>query len=484
MFEDDLAIKAVEVAMLSGASYADARLIELDTLNIDVKNGYIDCVHSHHEIGIGIRALYNGAWGFAANPDMKKAKVELAAKRAVEIAKASSQLKSQKVKLAPANPVKDRWIADYEIDPFNVPLKEKIELLKECTQAMLKVKNITTAEGNMDFKKEKKLFVSSEGSEIYQEFIISGAGISATSTNVHEIQMFSYPASFRGSHAMKGYEHIQELLLPTHAIEVAETASELLTLPQCPSKTTTLLIGASQLALQIHEACGHPAELDRVLGMEANFAGTSFLTLDKLGKYQYGSEHINIVADATIPYGLGSFKYDDEGIPAQKTYIIKNGILTGYLMNRETASLLGLQSNGTMRAESWCYPPIIRMTNINLLPGNLTLNELISDTEEGLMILNNRSWSIDDKRLNFQFGGEIGYLIKNGKIAGKVKNPTYTGVTPEFFRNCTGVAKVTEWQLTGTPNCGKGEPPQTMHVGHKVSYARFSNVKVGVGYDK
>jgi TldD protein len=261
---------------------------------------------------------------------------------------------------------------------------------------------------------------------------------------------------------------------------VAEEAVQLLSARPCPSKVTTLILDNSQLALQIHESIGHPIELDRILGTEASYAGTSFLRPETVGHFKYGSEWVNIVADATYPGGLGTFGYDDEGIESQRVPIISQGILVNLLTSRETAHHLGRKSNGTMRADGWNRIPLIRMTNINLEPGDWTLEEIIADTDEGILLSTNRSWSIDDKRINFQFGTEIGWEIKAGKLGEMVKNPTYTGITPQFWNSCDAIANKNYWQMWGTSNCGKGEPGQVAHVGHGAAPARFRNVQVGV----
>nr|MBP7165361.1 TldD/PmbA family protein [Bacillota bacterium] len=278
-----------------------------------------------------------------------------------------------------------------------------------------------------------------------------------------------------------GYESVEEMDLAGNARRVGAEAQALLSAEQCPSGTTTLILGTNQLALQIHESCGHPTELDRVYGTEASFAGTSFLTVEKLGNYRYGSNLVNLYADSRIPGGLGTFAYDDEGTPACHSYLVKNGMFVGYLMSRESAHDLGTVSNGAMRASGWDRMPIIRMTNICLEPGNDTLESLIAGTDDGVFMDGIKSWSIDDRRLNFQFGSEIGYRIRGGQLAEMVKNPTYTGITPEFWGSCDGIAGPDEWTLWGVPNCGKGEPLQIMRVGHGTSPARFRNVKVGVG---
>ena len=269
--------------------------------------------------------------------------------------------------------------------------------------------------------------------------------------------------------------------LTAHAEEIAQGAVDLLAAPQCPSGQMDLILESSQLGLQIHESCGHPIELDRVFGMEASYAGTSFLTPEKFGTFKYGSPEVNIVADATLAGGLGTFKWDDEGVPGQRTVIMDHGIFKNYLTSRESSAELNQESNGTMRADGWNRVPIIRMTNINLEPGDWTLGEIVRDTKDGILMATNKSWSIDDRRLNFQFGTEAGWLIKDGSVGELVKNPTYTGITPQFWGSLDAVAGKDEWTLWGLPNCGKGEPPQSAHVGHGAAPSRFRKVRVGVG---
>jgi TldD protein len=296
-----------------------------------------------------------------------------------------------------------------------------------------------------------------------------------------DLQVRSYPNSFGGHYECNGYELVGRLDLPGHAAETAATAAALLVAPAGPAGITTIILDGSQVSLQLHESCGHPAELDRALGHEANYAGTSFLTPDQLGTLRYGSPVVNIVSDATTPRGLGSFGFDDEGVPAQKVDLVRAGRFTGYLTSRETAAMLGQASNGTMRAESWAHIPLIRMTNVNLEPGNWTLEDLIADTDEGLLMTTNRSWSIDDRRYNFQFGTEVGVEIKKGKRGRLLKNCTYTGITPEFWGKCDAVCDASHWEIWGTPNCGKGQPSQTMRTAQGAAPARFRNVQVGVG---
>jgi TldD protein len=237
------------------------------------------------------------------------------------------------------------------------------------------------------------------------------------------------------------------------------------------------------LYLQLHESCGHPTELDRVFGMEASYAGTSFLTTDKLDAgFRYGSDLVTIVADATTPGGLGTFGWDDEGVAAQAVPLVQDGILVGYLSSRETAPRIGRRSGGAMRADGFNRLPLIRMTNVSLMPvPGMSLEQIVADTDDGLWLESNRSWSIDDRRLNFQFSTEVAREIKGGKLGRLYRNATYTGITPEFWGSCDAVGDASSWVMLGTPNCGKGEPGQIARVGHGVSGARFRDVQVGVG---
>jgi TldD protein len=413
--------------------------------------------------------------------------VDACAAEAVSIARASALAKHEDVALAPEGVFVDTWQNPFLKDPFRIPVERQIDVLLAADKEMRRVKGVTLAEGAMSFRRIEQLFVSSAGSSIYQVKMQSGAGIVATSFAGSEIQKRSYPNSFGGQHMLQGYELIEAMDLPGHAARTGEEAVALHSAAQCPEGTRTLILGGSQLGLQIHESIGHPIELDRVLGMEANFAGMSFLTVDKLRKLKYGSEIVNVVADARLEHGLGlgTFGYDDEGVPSQCTPIITDGLFTGYLSNRETAAAIGEnRSNGTMRTESWNRLPIIRMTNISLRPGTWKYDDLIADTDDAILMETNRSWSIDDRRYHFQFSTEIGWEIKGGKKGRMIKNPSYSGITTEFWNSCDAICSRDYWNLWGTPNCGKGQPMQTMGTGHGAAPARFRNIKVGVAFAK
>jgi TldD protein len=470
----------LDLANLKKVDYADIRIVHRRREEIEVKNGKVEGLTDDSDFGFGMRVLLQGAWGFACSSKVTKTEMEAVFKKALKIARASSKAKGKDVFFPHAGAVVDRYQTPISLDPSQVPFETKLDLLLISDEVMRRNKKVKISEAFMGAYKTEKTFASTEGSYIEQTLVECGAGISATVIEGGEVQVRSYPNSFRGNFATKGYEWIENLALQDHAERVATEAEQLLSAKPCPSKVTTLILDSSQLALQIHESIGHPIELDRILGTEASYAGTSFLKPDMVGHFRYGSELVNIVADATFPGGLGTFSYDDEGIKAQRVPIISQGILVNLLTSRETAHRLGKESNGTMRADGWNRIPLIRMTNINLDPGERTLEEMIRDTEEGLFLTTNRSWSIDDKRINFQFGTEIGWEIKGGRLGEMVKNPTYTGITPQFWNSCDAVANRDHWQMWGTPNCGKGEPGQVAHVGHGAAPARFRNVQVGV----
>jgi len=473
---------ALDKARDLGASYADIRIVTNKRESIRTKNGNVDSMGSSVSKGFGVRVLYDGAWGFASSSLVNEEEVGAITEEAVSIAKASATLKRGKsVELAPVEPVTARWESKFKIDPFDVKAEDKISLLLEADALMRKNPQVRIASGSMWCMREDKVFASTEGSYIEQVKTETGAGIEAMATDGREMQRRSYPNSAGGDCGSLGYELVLDLDLADHAERIASEACALLSAKQCPSLDTTLILDSSQLTLQVHESCGHPIELDRVFGQEASYAGTSFLTPEKQGTFRYGSEQVNIVADATLPGGLGSFGYDDEGVPGQRISVIDEGIFKNYLSSRETASELGQLSTGAMRADGWNRIPIIRMTNVNLEPGDWTLDEMIKDTDEGIYMETNKSWSIDDKRLNFQFGTEVAYEIKDGSLGAMLKNPNYTGITYEFWRSCDAVGNEDEWRLWGLANCGKGEPGQVAHVGHGAAPARFRNVKVGVG---
>jgi TldD protein len=480
----DTALNALDAAVRRGISYADVRLIETEDRNVSTKNGKIGQASSSVSQGIGIRVLDRGSWGFAATDDLSAGGIESAAALAVEIARASALAKKHDVALAPEQKYEIEWTSPIRIDPFSIPVDRNLELLFSIDAELGRNPGVTLAETGLVFARNRQIFASSIGSLIDQTRYTSGAGFTAFSFRDGEIQKRSYPNSFGGQHQLKGYELVDELNLLENAPRIAEEAVALHATDQCPEGQFDLILDSSQLGLQIHESVGHPIELDRVLGTEANYAGMSFLTLDKLNHLQYGSEIVNVVCDARLDHGpgLGTFAFDDEGVPAQSTDIIRNGLFVGYMTSRETASAVGQKrSNGTMRADGWARIPLIRMTNVSLKPGKQSLDEVMG-ADHAIYMQTNKSWSIDDKRYNFQFGCEIAWEIRNGKRVRMLKNPSYSGISTEFWNSCVAIAGPEHWTLWGTPNCGKGQPEQVMGTGHGASPSRFRKIKIGSAY--
>ena len=480
----DLALRALDAASRSGVTYADVRAIETRDRDVTTRNGKAGNVSSSESQGIGIRALASGCWGFAATSDLTKDGIQRAASLAIEIARSGVAAKKADVSLAPEASYQATWVSPCAIDPFSIPVDRNLAALLAVDAELRRNPAISLAETAMRFVRQRQVFASTPGSLIDQTRTTSGAGFSALCYKNGEIQKRSFPNSVGGQHQLKGYELVGGLDLLRHAPRIAEEAVELHSAPQCPEGEFDLILDSSQLGLQIHESIGHPIELDRVLGSEANYAGMSFLTLDQLHHLRYGSEIVNVVCDARLEHGpgLGTFAFDDEGVPAQSTDIIRAGQFTGYMTSRETAAAVGqARSNGCMRAEGWARLPLIRMTNVSLLAGEQSLDEVMG-AGHAIYMETNRSWSIDDKRYHFQFGCEIAWEMRNGKRIRMLKNPSYSGISTEFWNACAAIAGPQHWTLWGVPNCGKGQPEQVMGTGHGASPARFHRIKIGSAY--
>ena len=478
----DLTTTALETCSDEGATYADIRIVTARSEEIVVKNGNILELAQAITKGFGIRVIAEGGWGFAGSFEASKEHVRKAARLAARIARASATTRKRPVKLVDEKPVEDNYETKTKKDPFKVPLEDKLDVLKEADMRLGAYnENIKMRSADYWAKQEDKVFASLEGAYITQKIILCGGGISCVAV-IPGVppQTRSYPSSFGGDFATKGYEYFEGHQLIDNAEKIAREAIALTEAPSCPSEVTTLLIDGHQLALQVHESTGHPTELDRALGTEAAFAGTSFMTPDLLGELRYGSEHVTLVSDCTLQGGLGTYAYDDEGVKAKRVELVRDGLFVGYQSSRETAAQVGLkESSAGMRADRPQRIPLIRMTNINLEPNGWKRDDIIEDTKKGILMSTNKSWSIDDKRINFQFGTEIAWKIVNGELGQMYRNPTYTGITPKFWGAMDASSK-DDWKLWGVPNCGKGQPPQTMYVGHGCGTARFKNVRIGV----
>lgn len=474
----------VDWLVRKGASYADLRREVARTESIRASDGALEGYSTDVSSGVGIRVLFEGAWGFASTNLSTEEGLMRAAAEALSMARAFASVNAGRAGLCPAPRVVDSWSSPFVIDPFTVAAEDKIALLVDVTSRALAKKGISVCEAFMEFSRVEKEFFSSEGSWITQTIVTSGAGYHVIAEDCGEVQKRSYPDSHDGLFSTAGYEMIVGLDMPGSVDRITGEAVSLLCARECPPGEADIIIDGPQMALQLHESCGHPVELDRVLGSEVGFAGGSFLSLDRRGSFRYGSKEVSIYADPAIPGGAGSYGYDDEGVAGARVELVTEGLFTGYLTSRESAAVLGEASNGSMRADGWGSLPIIRMSNICLAPGSPTTDELIADTKRGIFLSTNRSWSIDDLRLNFQFGAEIAWEIRDGRLGRPLKNPVYYGTTPEFWASCDAVCSAAEWRVWGLNSCGKGEPMQTAAVGHGASPARFRGVKVGVLRDE
>jgi len=468
--------QALTQAKFLGADYADIRVKDINLEKLQVENGQITNLSANRSRGAGIRIFVNGAMGFASTSDINN--LHKTVQIAYDTALSSTMLLSEKITLSPKRPIVAQYSTPITINPFTVPFDEKLNLLTTCSKVMSQANSTAKNQSFMEFRQEEVIFADTDGSYITQTFYQSGGGVSSTAISKTDTQKRSY-----GNILRAGYEVIQNLQLTQRAETISHESAQLLDAPNCPIGKHDLVIMPSQLFLQIHESVGHPTELDRVLGSEVALAGASFLKPDDISRnLRYGSEHVTITADAMDNWdekGLGAFGYDDEGIPAQSVTLIDKGIFKNFQTSRDNAPIIGQASHGMGLSDGWQFLPLVRMTNINLQPGTYSIGELISEVENGFLLQENKSWSIDDKRVNFQFSCEIAREISNGRLTGKIfKNPTYTGTTTEFWGSCDGVCSKEYRKMIGVPNCGKGQPMQIMRVAHAAPPARFRGVQM------
>ena len=467
---------AMAKAKSLGADFADIRFKNILTENIRVENSQVVSASTERSQGYGIRVYVDGAMGFAASSNLDN--MEAVVQQAYDIARASQTLLKKKATLDTKEAVIATYETPVEKDPFTVPFDQKLALMMACDKNMKAAKGVSRTYVNFAFRKDDVIFADTDGAFIEQKFCQNDILIGAVALNDKDMEQRSYCNVLRG-----GFETVLALDLPTRAITIGQEAVALLGAPDCPSGEFDIILTPRQMFLQIHESVGHPTELDRVLGSEVAFAGRSFLVPENLSAkpVTYGSEYVTLVADATCPLGTGTFAYDDEGVPAQNVTLVDRGKFTAFQTSRAYAGELGQNSSGAGLSDGWRNLPIVRMTNINMLPGDFTLDELIAGIDYGFIFDENKSWSIDDLRNDFQFACELAWEIKDGKRTGRVfKNPIYSGKTTAFWGSCDGAANSDFWELVGLPNCAKGQPMQVMRVSHGSSPTRFRKVKVGV----
>ncbi|HEY1957861.1 MAG TPA: TldD/PmbA family protein [Polyangiaceae bacterium] len=461
--------------------YAEVRFVSEEKERLRVRDGRPEEASTATSRGVGIRVLGEKTWGFACTADLSEAALVSAAERAARIAKASGALTRAPVSFPARAASRGTYETRVLRDPFAVPLDEKMAALDAPVRALLRGgKPVSSANAWMEWVRVEKRLLTTEGTDTTQRFTYGGAGMEVHALGDDGVsQRRSYP-TWQGSEGFQGgWEKIADLDLVGHAGELRDEAVALLSAPPCPEGVRDLILDASQVALQIHESCGHPTELDRAQGSEISLAGGSFMQPRMLGNLRYGSELVDIVADSTAEGGMGTFGWDDEGVAAGKHALIERGMFVDYLSSRETAHALGRDSTGTMRADGWNRTPLIRMVNVSIAPKKGSFDDLVADTKDGIYMLVDKSWSIDDLRLNFQFSCEAAWEIKNGKKTRLLRDPRYTGITPELWRSCDAICGPEEWKLFGLSTCGKGDPMQIMQVGHGASPARFRKVSIG-----
>jgi TldD protein len=472
---ESFARAAIDKATQLGASYCDVRYVREARRELSVRMGQVSGLTLEENLGVGVRVLVGGAWGYAAAPEPDQERLVKLAEQAYKEAASGSRLRQAPVQLAENPPQQGAWRSPLEEDPFEVGLDEQFGMLFEIDEILRAKDEVKSTSASMSFLREEHWLYTSDGTSVEQTMLRSGAGFSATAVGNGEVQTRSYPASFGGQYVQGGYEAVRSFQLVENAERIREEAIELLTAPECPSGVFDVIIGSSQLALQIHESVGHPNEFDRVLGFEADLAGRSFMVPElHEGGFTYGSELVNLVADSTLPGGLARMCWDDDGVPGQRWHIVRGGQHENWFTNREFAPRCGKsQSFGANRAYGWRYPPQIRIPNLSLMPGDSSLEELAAGMDDGFYVDGVKTWSIDQMRVNFQFSMEIARRIEGGKLGQIYKNPTYQGVTPKFWGSCDGIAGPEEWVAWGVPNCGKGQPMQIAEMSHGCSPARF-----------
>jgi len=471
---------AIDAATKAGARHVEVRWVARRRENLGFADSSLETASAMRDQGIGIRVLVGDSWGYAGTNLLSDAGIAQAARRAAEVAAAGTPEGAVDIPKA----VQGTYRTPMKRDPFEVGVDEKIALFADALAAMQAKGGdaLKRRRANYAGHRVETLLMTGHGTRVHQEVTLCGGGVTAIAETDGVVQRRSLPKSDEGDVLQAGWEHVEALGLKAAAERAAEEAVMLTRAAPVPELVTTIVLGGAQLSLQIHESVGHPTELDRVFGQEVSLAGSSFLipeTLDVKGGYRFGSKHVNLTADSTTPLGLGTFGFDDEGTPATKQDLVRDGKLVGFLSGRDSAKRLGHDSAACLRAESWAQLPIVRMVNVNLEPGKGSFDDLIAGVDEGLFIDQNKSWSIDDLRLNFQFGCEVAWEIKGGKLTGRMfRDPVYFGVTPTFWGGCSAIAGPEAWRMWGWMFCGKGDPMQIMHVGHGCAPARFDGVTV------
>ena len=479
----EIANEALNAAKSAGASYSDVRVGRYRRQAISTRERQITGVTDGESYGLGIRTLVDGCWGFAATSTMTRAAARTAALEAINMSRAARAVHTHRIELAPTARVTGTWITPVRRDPLEVPIEDKIALLLAANEAALKVKNVRFANSGLQLLREVKTLLTSEGTNVTQTMIRVGPSFSATAINGGDFQTYEEEIAPRGL----GWEYVESLNMPGNAERWASIAAEKLTAKSVEAGSYDLILEPTNLWLTIHESIGHSTELDRAIGEEANYAGTSFVAPPEkvIGQLRFGPAIMNVQADRTQDGSLSRVAWDDEGVAADSWLLVEKGVFKDYQTTREQVAriqqLTGVsRSHGCSFAESWNAVQFQRMPNVSLLPGaaDIGVDDIVKDTQRGVLIRNRGSWSIDHQRYNFQFSGQAFYEIRNGKIAGMLKDVAYQSNTPVFWNSMDMIGGKSSYWLGGAFNDGKGEPSQINSVSHGCVPARFRNVTI------
>jgi TldD protein len=476
---NDLADAALEAARRLGAMYADVRVNRLRTESVSTREQQVQNVSRNQSVGFGVRVLVDGTWGFAASPQVTIEEARRVVAAAVDVAKANARFQRKRITLAPVAPVTTSWKSAFQKDPLEVPLDEKVQFLLKVNQAAMATKGVTFVDSLMRWVSEHKFLATSDGSRIDQHLVRGEPDFTVTAID-SATGDFQTRASYAGPQGM-GYEYIDTYPWEAEARQAGEEAVMKLKAKSVEAGRYDLVLHPSHLWLTIHESVGHSTELDRALWWEANYAGTSFLRPEDAGKLKFGAPIVNFFADRMQPAGLATVGFDEEAVPAQRWYLVKNGIFVDWQTTRDLASQVGRKTSyGCLHAESWDSVPFPRMPNVSLEAGtgNTSLDDLVGGIERGILIMGDGSFSIDQQRYNFQFGGQTFWEIQKGKVAGMLRDVAYQSRTTDFWGACDGLGGAATYRLGGAFNDGKGEPTQLNAVSHGCPVARFRGINV------
>jgi predicted Zn-dependent protease len=469
---DDLRLPALDPA----ADFWSLRFVDETCQSFAVRKNVPQPLSVLTDRGVMASVYADGGYGYAATGDTSEQGIRRVLERAAAWARATARYALDDSRRLPRPAPRGDYASPSLLSPLPTR-REWYELLQRESQQAGGDPRIVDWEALVDVRHATHRLVTSEGGDVLQRYRFLFPSISVTAHADGVTQQRSLNG-YRGICQQGGTEILARFGFVGAGARIAEEALELLAAPNCPSGRMDVLLAPDQMVLQIHESIGHPLELDRILGDERNFAGTSFVTPDMFGHYRYGSEHLDITFDPTRPEELASYAYDDEGTPAERTYLIREGILERPLGGAISQARAGLPGVANARADGWNRPPIDRMANLNLEPGDATFDELVASIGHGVLMETNTSWSIDDSRNKFQFGCERGRLIEDGKLGHVVKNPNYRGISASFWRSLARVGNADTVRVLGTPFCGKGEPGQTIRVGHASPACVFADVDV------